>query len=172
MAIMGSTIALDICNHRLALQNNFLDSEAGVVITKEDKQRREKIPKRATIINSCFFLNFTCFSAVLLFTKLDLESKILLVTLANGVVNAIRNPLISRFAFHVNNQIIRQTVEDLRNNEIQEALQKREERRKQKEQNENENGPTNQDPGRIVTVSELVEKNPLPRRSSLTRIDV
>ena len=171
LLIMMSTVALDIWNHRLALQNNFLDANAGVVISKEDKEKREKIPKRATIINSCFFILFTFISVVFFFAKVDDETKTLLVTLPIAISNILRNPLIARLAFHVNNQIMRQTVEDRRNDEIKAALQKREERRKKREEQENEHANPNA-AERIPTVSELVEKNHLRRESSMPRIDV
>ena len=71
------------------------------------------------------------YGAVLLSNSfaLDLETKVLALTLHNTIVNALRNPLIARLAFHVNKQILRQTVEDRRKHEIEEALQKRQERR-------------------------------------------
>ena len=67
---------------------------------------------------------------------------------------------------------MRQTVEDRRNNEIQEALQKREERRKQKEQQENEHEVANPNRGHIVTVSAIVERQTSPKISSMPSIDV
>ena len=169
-----STIALDILNHRLALHNNFLDSNAGVVISQEDKVKREKIPKRATIINSSFFVLFIITAILAILAKLDLETKTLLTALPNVIAIAFRNPIIGRFAFHVNNQIMRQTVEDRRNDEIKAALQKREERRKQKEQRENEEeGLADPNPGQhIVTISAIVERNPSPKGSSLPSIEV
>ena len=123
---MGSTIGFDILTYQAALQNNFLDANAGVVITAEDKQRREKIPKRATLINTCLFVPWFVFMAVLGNSfGFDLETKVLILALPNALIIALRNPLIARLAFHVNRQIIRQTVEDQRKYEIEEALQKR-----------------------------------------------
>ena len=172
MVCFLSTIALDILNHRLALRNNFLDSNAGVVISQEDKEKREKIPKRATIINSCFFALFIFSSIAASLTKFDRESKTLFTAIPNAIANALRNPILGRFAFHVNNQIMRQTVEDRRNVEIKAALQKREERRKQKEQQENEHEVANPNRGHIVTVSAIVERQTSPKISSMPSINV
>ena len=62
----------------------------------------------------------------------------LLLALPNAVVTALRNPLIAKLAFHVNRQIMRQTVEDRRKCEIEEALQKRlEQQMKKVEQSNN-----------------------------------
>ena len=101
---MGSTIGFDILTYQAALQNNFLDANAGVVITAEDKQRREKIPKRATLINTCLFVPWFVFMAVLGNSfGFDLETKVLILALPNALIIAfLRNPLIARLAFHVN----------------------------------------------------------------------
>ena len=94
---MASTIVLDILNHQAALQNNFMDDNAGVIITAEDKQRREKIPKRATLINTCLFIPWVVYTAVLGNAfGFDLETTILILALSNAVVIALRNPLIAR----------------------------------------------------------------------------
>ena len=100
---MASTIGLDILNHQAALQNNFMDStNAGVSMTAEDIKRREKIPKRATLINTCLFIPWFVYSAVLGNSfGFDLETKVLLLALPNAVVTALRNPLIAKLAFHV-----------------------------------------------------------------------
>ena len=173
---MMSTIGLDLLNHHLALQNNFLDDTSGVAISKEDKEKREKIPKRATIINTCLFVPWIAYTAVVGNTvDLDLETKTLLVTLPNAIVNGLRNPLIGRLAVHVNTQIMRQTVEDRRNAEIAAAMKKREDRRRQKELENDTNiddpppPRARPNPQKIPTVSEV---HPLPRQWSLTSIHV
>ena len=163
---MGATIGLDTWIHHLATQNNFLDGNAGVVVSEEDRQRREKIPKRATIINTCLFVPWLVYTAIIgNGLNLDLQTKTLLVTVLNAIVNSLRNPLIGRLAFHVNEQIIRQTVEDRRNLEIEAALKKREERRRQKEdqqgQENDQEEPTRE---HIITVSQMVEKPSSPRQ--------
>ena len=165
---MVSTIGLDVLNHKAAIQNNFMDANAGVVITAEDKQKREKIPKRATIINTCLFVPWFVYTAVLGNSfGLDLESKVVLVTLPNAIVNALRNPLIGRLAFHVNRQIMRQTVEDRRKYEIEEALEKRRERQRMKEEGEQQSRSSLD----IVTVNQLKMKR-ISRQCSLPHIQV
>ena len=164
---MGSTIGFDILTYRAALQNNFMDASAGVIITAEDKQKREKIPKRATLINTCLFLPWSVLTAVISNSfGLDLETKVLLVTIPNAVVNALRNPLIGRLAFHVNRKIMRQTVEDRRKYEIEEALEKRRERQRMKgEEGEQQSHPRLA----IMTINQFVK---IKRKCSLPHIQV
>ena len=164
---MGSTIGFDILTYQAALQNNFLDANAGVVITAEDKQRREKIPKRATLINTCLFVPWFVFMAVLGNSfGFDLEIKVLILALPNALIIALRNPLIARLAFHVNRQIMRQTVEDRRKYVIEEALEKR--REQQMKKDEESNNPTQG----IITPNQFVKINHLPRQCSLPNIQV
>ena len=155
---MTSTIVLDILNHQAAIQNNFTVANAGVIITVDDKLRREKIPKRATIINTFLFVPWFVYMAVFGNSfGLGTETRMFFVALPNAIVNAIRNPLISRLAFHVNRQIIRQTVEDQRKYEIEEALQKRQEQRLK---NEKQSSNSEQD---IFTISQFIDIKPVPR---------
>lgn len=164
---MTSTIVLDILNHQAAIQNNFTEPNAGVIITADDKVRREKIPKRATLINTCLFVPWFVYMAVFGNSfGLGTETRMFFVALPNCIVNAVRNPLISRLAFHVNKQIIRQTVEDQRKYEIEEALQKRQEQRLK---NEKHSSNSQQD---IFTVSQFVNVKPIPRRCSMPNIEV
>ena len=96
------------------------------------------------------------------------------VALPNAIVNAIRNPLISRLAFHVNRQIIRQTVEDRRKCEIEEALKKRnqeKQRKTQKQQMKQENQSTNPEQDSI-TINQYVNVKPLLRQRSMPNIEV
>ena len=164
---MASTIGLDILNHQAALQNNFMDStNAGVSMTAEDIKRREKIPKRATLINTCLFVPWVVYTAVLGNAfGFDFETTILILALSNAVVIALRNPLIARLAFHVNKQIMRQTVEDRRNCEIEEALQKRQEQRRMKQEEQ----LTNAEQG-IININQSV--NIKPRKGSMPTIEI
>ena len=172
---MVSTIGLDVLNHQAAIQNNFTDANAGVVITAEDKQKREKIPKRATLINTCLFVPWFVYTAVLGNSfGIDLETRMFLIPLSNAVANAVRNPLIGRLAFHVNRQIIRQTVEDRRKCEIEEALKKRnqeKQRKTQKQQMKQENQSTNPEQDSI-TINQYVNVKPLLRQRSMPNIEV
>ena len=65
---------------------------------------------------------------------LSLEQKALLVTFGNVVVAALRNPAIARFAFQVNQQIQKESVDNRRQQEIQEALERRQERKRAREE--------------------------------------
>ena len=58
-----------------------------------------------------------------------LETKVILITIPNLLVDALRNPIIVRFAFRVNQAIQRETVEDRRQSVIEFAMKKREQRR-------------------------------------------
>ena len=97
---------------------------------------------------------------------LGTETRMFFVALPNAIVNAIRNPLISRLAFHVNRQIMRQTVEDRRKYVIEEALEKR--REQQMKKDEESNNPTQG----IITPNQFVKINHLPRQCSLPNIQV
>ena len=165
---MALTIGLDILNHQAVLQNNITDANDGVIITAKDKQRREKIPKRATLINTCLFVPWFVYTAVLGNAfGIDLETRMLLMLLPNAVVNAVRNPLIGRLAFIVNRQIIRQTVEDRRKCEIEEALKKRNQEQQMKQENQSTN-PEQE----IFTINQYVNVKPLLRQCSMPNIEV
>ena len=56
------------------------------------------------------------------------------ITIPNLFVDAIRNPIIARFAFRVNEAIQRNTVEDRRQWEIKAALKERQQRQKMREE--------------------------------------
>ena len=172
---MASTIGFDISNHQAVLQNNITNANGGIIITAEDKKRREKIPKRATLINTCLFVPWFVYTAVLGNSfGIDLETRMFLIPLSNAVANAVRNPLIGRLAFHVNRQIIRQTVEDRRKCEIEEALKKRnqeKQRKTQKQQMKQENQSTNPEQDSI-TINQYVNVKPLLRQRSMPNIEV
>jgi len=172
---MASTIGFDISNHQAVLQNNITNANGGIIITAEDKKRREKIPKRATLINTCLFVPWFVYTAVLRNSfGIDLETRMFLIPLSNAVANAVRNPLIGRLAFHVNRQIIRQTVEDRRKCEIEEALKKRnqeKQRKTQKQQMKQENQSTNPEQDSI-TINQYVNVKPLLRQRSMPNIEV
>ena len=171
---MASTIGLDISNHQAVLQNNITDANDGIIITAEDKQRREKIPKRATLINTCLFVPWFVYTAVLGNSfGIDLETRMFLIPLSNAIANAVRNPLIGRLAFIVNRQIIRQTVEDRRKCEIEEALKKRNQERP-RTTNETR-APINQSTNpeqEIFTINQYVNVKPLLRQCSMPNIEV
>ena len=142
--------------------------ELVISMTAEDIKRREKIPKRATLINtcSCLFIPWVVYTAVLGNAfGFDFETTISILALSNAVVIALRNPLIARLAFHVNKQIMRQTVEDRRNCEIEEALQKRQEQRRMKQEEQ----LTNAEQG-IININQSV--NIKPRKGSMPTIEI
>ena len=128
LIVLISTVVLDLFNHIAVVKS--MDGNQVLKISEEERKKREKIPKRATIINSCMFIPFTVFSLVVVKGfGLSLEIKALLVTSATFVL-AARNPVIARFAFQVNNQIQKESVEKRRQVEIQEALERKKERDK------------------------------------------
>ena len=63
-----------------------------------------------------------------------METKVVWITIPNLFVDAIRNPIIARFAFRVNEAIQRNTVEDRRQWEIKAALKERQQRQKMREE--------------------------------------
>ena len=63
-----------------------------------------------------------------------METKVIWITIPNLLVDAIRNPVIARFAFRVNEAIQRNTVEDRRQTEIKAALKERQQRQKMREE--------------------------------------
>ena len=124
-----STIVLDILNHMAAIQNTIEDTNAGVVVTEEDRKRRERLPKRATLINTCLFVPWIAYSAIFgNAAGLDLKAKTIWVTVPNALVNALRNPIFATWAIKVNQQIRLETVEDRRAKEIEDAKKRRAER--------------------------------------------
>ena len=60
---------------------------------------------------------------------MPVETKVIIITIPNLLVNALRNPIIARFAFRVNRSIQKETVESRRQSVILAARKKREERR-------------------------------------------
>ena len=60
---------------------------------------------------------------------LPLETKVIIITIPNLLVDALRNPIIARFAFRVNKIIQKETVEDRRQAVILAARKRREQRR-------------------------------------------
>ena len=127
LSIFSSTICLDVLNHKEAIKPG---SNVAVIVTEEEIQRREKIPKRATIINTCIFIIAAVLSMILIAqSDFDQEGKTFVVTMFIAIVNALRNPLVVSWTFQVNQQIRQETVDERRNKEIEEALRKRAERR-------------------------------------------
>ena len=58
------------------------------------------------------------------------------MTVPNLLVDALRNPIIARFAFRVNQAIQKETVEDRRQAEIKYALKKRDQRKLENSQDQ------------------------------------
>lgn len=61
---------------------------------------------------------------------ITLEAKVICMTIPNLLVDALRNPIIARFAFRVNQAIQKETVEDRRQAVIRNALEKKDQRKK------------------------------------------
>ena len=54
--------------------------------------------------------------------------------MGNALVATMQNPVIARFAFQVNQQIQKESVDKRRQQEIQEALERRQERKRAREE--------------------------------------
>ena len=76
---------------------------------------------------SCSHLIFLAIIGRLI--DLPLETKVIIITIPNLLVDALRNPIIARFAFRVNKIIQKETVEDRRQAVILAARKRREQRR-------------------------------------------
>ena len=112
--------------------------EVESIHSKAERKKREKIPKRVTKINSSFFVIVIAgligiFGLKRIITN---ETMMLLFNIIMALVNAFRNPIIASFAFQVNRQIQRESVEDRRRREIEDALKKRAEGRRPDEENQ------------------------------------
>ena len=130
--VLVATVSLDIFNHISVIQT---ENQMMTANTDEERQKREKIPKRATFISSCMFVPFTATSLIFVFGfDLSLEVKTATVAMGNALVAAMRNPVIARFAFQVNQQIQKESVDKRRQQEIQEALERRQEQRRAREE--------------------------------------
>ena len=137
----GTSITLDILNHMMAKKTNNNDSNVEVNISDEEKRQRERIPKRVTMINSSLMIFALACTSIKNWFDMDLETRVLALVIPISLVNALRNPIVSAFAFRLNRQIQRESVEDKRQKEIQDALKKRAERRKAKEENQSQVQP-------------------------------
>ena len=119
-----STLILDILNYKAAKVK--VNTSIGTIVSEAESKKREKIPKRATLINTCLFLPLLAYTGVIgNSSDMSLETRSLLVTIPNAVVNALRLPIVASWAFQANRQIGQETVNDRRNQEIKEALRKK-----------------------------------------------
>ena len=74
---------------------------------EQEQRNREKIPKRAMIINSIFLIPWILYAIFHMIQNhilydLSTETKSIVLDLANLIVNSVRNPIIAHFAFKVN----------------------------------------------------------------------
>ena len=101
-----------------------------VVVPAEEQKKRQRIPKRVTLINTCIFFVWLVITGIVIsgFGQ-DLVGALFWVDLINLILNGIRNPIIAAFAFNANNQIRRETIDDRRKSEIAFALRKKAERK-------------------------------------------
>ena len=95
--------------------------------SEKERRKLDKIPRRAIMINSV--LTIVMFSFQLGQFIEEPEDKMMVRRLFGFVICAFRNLIIAKLAFQVNQQIKKETVNDRRLLEIQEAIQRREERR-------------------------------------------
>ena len=123
-----ATVILDIFNYQMAAQVAPTDSTM-VVVSTEEQKKRQRIPKRVTLINTCIFLVWVVITGIILsgFGQ-DLLGALFWIDLINLILNSIRNPIIAAFAFNANSQIKLETVENRRQAEIELALRKKADR--------------------------------------------
>ena len=82
-----------------------------VIVSAEEQIKRQRIPKRVTLINTCiFFVCLVITGIVVSGFGQDLVGALFLLDLINLILNGIRNPIIAAFAFNANNQIRRETI--------------------------------------------------------------
>ena len=129
--VIGLTITLDFANKTI-IEHMIVEVSLSMRQAMEEKRGHNEIARRAIYINICLFIPWVFYSAIVGNSfDFSLETKTILLTIPNLFVDAIRNPIIARFAFRVNETIKRNTVEDRRHDEIKSALQKRQEIREE-----------------------------------------
>ena len=131
LLFLSLTIILDIKIH--CYIRNMLTTTSMVSKDEKERRNREKIPKRATIINSFFLIPWVLYAIFHMIQNhmlydLSTETKSIVLDLPNLIVNSVRNPIIAHFAFKVNAEIQKETVKSRRLSEIEEALKNREKR--------------------------------------------
>ena len=148
--VIGLTITLDFAN-KTTIEHMIVEVSLSMRQAMEEKRGHNEIARRAIYINICLFIPWVFYSAIV-GNSFDFssETKTILITISNLFVDAIRNPIIARFAFRVNETIKRNTVEDRRQDEIKAALQKRQEIREENARRE------------VPTVSRLVNSSAMP----------
>ena len=127
MVLIGITIALDYATKvKINQVEDEVRAELKSIVT--ERKRRDEIAKRAMIINAGLFLPWVFYSVIIgKGLDISLETQVICMTIPNLLVDALRNPIIARFAFRVNRAIHNETVEDRRQEVIELALKKREE---------------------------------------------
>ena len=145
----------------MAKKNTGNDANSGFIITDEEIKRREKIPKRATKINiGLMIFALVCVVIIRRTFIMDEERRVFLVVVMLSLAKALCNPMVTRFAFQVNRQIQQESVEDRRQNEIEDALKRRAEQQKAKgKQNENQ-----AQPGSSIQTVDEASKAKVPKR--------
>ena len=129
--LIGLTITLDFANKTI-IEHMVVEVSPSMRQAMEEKKGHDEIARRAIYINICLFIPWVFYSAIVGNSfDFSLETKAILLAIPNLFVDAIRNPIIARFAFRVNETIKRNTVEDRRQDEIKAALQERQEIREE-----------------------------------------
>ena len=96
---------------------------------QEGQRKLERVPKRAALVN-LISLSFWIANGFVRFSIRREEDKIAFWKILGLSLNSSRNFITSRFAFRINEQIQRETVEERRNREIEHAMKERDERRR------------------------------------------
>ena len=162
LILQAATILLNLINTRLV---NKMTAQVNPSVSNQNRAR-DHIAKRAIYINLLFLMSYIVYSGIIgKGFDWDLETKVMVVTIPCNISIAIQNPIITRLAFRVNQRIQRNTIEDRRQAEINEALRKREERQRS---NQMRNSSTTRVNPEIPTVSRRVQK----LEESMTKVEV
>ena len=150
LILQAATIGFDLINTRLVRE---MTTQVNPSVRNQNKAR-DHIAKRAIYINLLFLMTYIVYSGIIgKGFDWDLEMKVMVVTIPCSISIAISNSIITRLAFRVNQRIQRNTVEDRRQGEINDALRKREARQRR---NQMRSSCTSVNP-EIPTVSSRVQ---------------
>ena len=127
LILVITAMILDVITHRLKQTSTIGTVELSR--RQEGQRKLERVPKRAALVN-LISLSFWIANGFVRFSITREEDKIAFWKILGLSLNSCRNFITSRFAFRINKQIQRETVEERRNREIEHAMKERDERRR------------------------------------------